>query len=66
MSNREKNQRKKKKCTSNEDQKNSDLLKEDGNQIHKVKKRDNHKTEENEDEKPQKDDQNLFQKTTTI
>ena len=35
-------------------------MKGDGNQICKVKKRDNHKIEENEEEKSQKDDQNLF------
>ena len=50
----------KKKCTSNQDEKKSDLLKEAGNQICKGKKRDNRKIKENEDEKSQKYNQNLF------
>ena len=55
-----KNQKKKGKCTSNEDEKKSDLLKEAENQISKEKKRDNLKIEKNEDEKSQKDGKNPF------
>ena len=55
-----KKEKKKGKCTSNEDEKKSDLLKEAENQVSNEKKRDNLKIEKNEDEKSQKDGKNPF------
>ena len=50
MSKQPKKTKKKRKCTSKENEKKSDLLKEAENQVSKEKKRDNLKIEKNEDE----------------